>query len=120
MGANHWGGKPDPEKLDPRPREMPLGACKPETLSDTIARFVAAELAAQTPGDPESFEEADNFEEEDPDTLDFSPYEFAEIQDDYLEEVPAEPPPPLQETGPEPDPSEPAPAESETPSEVSG
>lgn len=87
----HWGGKPDPEKLDPVPMEMPIGAKTPMPLSEMIARAVHAELDTRDSEGHDSPEEADDFTEEDPETLDMTKYEqhFVEV-DDPVDEI-AEP-----------------------------
>jgi hypothetical protein len=85
-------GRPDPEKLDDTPIEMPLGARRPRPLQELIARMVKEAVEDETGEEFDDIEEEDDFEEEDPDTLDFSPYEFAEIQEEYpVEQEPAPP-----------------------------
>lgn len=72
----HWGGTPDPEVLDPTPVELPLGACKPQSLQEMVASMLHAQLAdAADDGEMETWEEADDFEPEDPELLDLSAYE---------------------------------------------
>ena len=71
----HNGVGSDVEKLDPTPVEMPVGASTPTPLSELIARAVHAQLQAQSEEGYETPEEADDFEEEDPDVLDLTPYE---------------------------------------------
>ncbi len=89
----HWGGIPDPEKLDPTPMEIPVGHTQPTPLNELIARFVANELQTQSEGEPESYEEANDFEEpEDPGLLDITKYTLTELEDETPEDTPpAEP-----------------------------
>ena len=91
----HWGGEPDPEELDKTPVEMPFSAAKPTPINEIVARLVAAHLEHETGQSLETFEEADDFEPEDEDHLDMSPYELSELQ----AEAEHDPQPPLD--GPE-------------------
>lgn len=114
---NHWGGNADPEPNSGVPIEMPLNACRPTPLNELIARFVRTELAQQTENEVESWDEANDFEDEDGDglLLNLSPYELKDLESDPgsydLEaseppsEAPEEPIPPPKE----PDPPEAAP-----------
>ena len=68
------------EQLDPTPMEMPLGARMPESLQDTIARMVRVAVQEETNEELESWDEANDFTEDDPDVLDFSPYEFDDLE----------------------------------------
>ena len=102
----------DFDDIDNTPIEMPFGARRPETLADTVARMVKAGIEAEKDEEFESIEEADDFEEDDPDTLDMSPYEFEQLDDGLgtavVESAPVEdaevPPPPP--TGDDPDPND--------------
>ncbi len=96
--------KNEKEELDCTPVEIPLGAELPESLEDQIRRFVTLELDTRD-DQTTTFEEEDDFTEENPDVLDFSQYEFPEIQEDY-ESPPLDPPQ--------------APQEADMPAEVSG
>ena len=82
--TNHHGGVADPEDLDPTPMELPFDAHTPTPLSELMAAMVVQELdrRAEQEGH-ETFEEADDFEEEDPDTLDFSAYELNDMQEEF-------------------------------------
>lgn len=84
----HWGGTPDVEKLDTTPVELPAGATIPIPLSQQIANAVHAELSVQSREGFDTPEEAEDFEEEDPEALDMSPYEkyFHDIQEEYPED----------------------------------
>lgn len=75
-------GRPDPEKLDPTPIEVPFSARRPRPLQDVIARMVRDAIAVEKGEEFETFEEANDFEEDDPDTLDLSPYELKELRED--------------------------------------
>ena len=104
----HWGtGKPDPEKVDPTPIELPAGFEKPPTLSEQIAQAVHWEMNQRGFEGFETPEEADDFEEDpDPDQLDMTPYEQM-FEEPIFKDL--EPDPPDRDTPPEPDPAEPAP-----------
>lgn len=93
MGAyTRMRGCPE-EPEDNTPLEMPLGRHRPLSLQDFIARSVRDALAAESGEDFETWEESDDFEEDDPDTLDFSRYELHETS---LE-------PAIRDFGPDPD-----------------
>lgn len=92
---NRMGGNSAAEALDTTPMEMPLGACRPAPLQDIIARMVREEISREKHEEFETMEEADDFEEEDPDTLDFSRYELSDVQEEVpfdLEEPQSLPP----------------------------
>lgn len=76
----HWGGISDPEILDTTPVEIPLGCSVPTPLSELIARAVHAELDRKEAEGLESWDEANDFEEEDPEALDMSAYELTEME----------------------------------------
>lgn len=77
----HWGGTPHPEVLDPTPLEMPAGYGRPVPLQEMIAQALANHTAMQTDSEPESYLEADDFEVDDDELLDFSPYTLKEVKD---------------------------------------
>ncbi len=79
---NHHGGTPDPENHDETPVEMPLHACRPTPLNELIARMVHQHVEAEKNEGFETFEESNDFEEEDPEVLDMSPYELSELPPD--------------------------------------
>lgn len=102
------------DDLDETPIEMPLGASHPTPLADLIASMVKTAVEQQTGDDFDTPEEADDFEEEDPDTLDLTRYEFEELPDESFdppEEEPLEQPEPDDKppTGDDPDPNDPEP-----------
>lgn len=74
-------GEPD-RPLDTTPVELPIGARRPASLQDYIARMVRDAVSAERGEEFESWEESDDFEEDDPDTLDFSQYELQSLQDE--------------------------------------
>lgn len=80
----HWGGTPDPEDLDDTPVEMPISACRPTPLNELIARAVQQAFESEGNDQVESWDEANDFEEEDPDALDMSPYELTELHPEPL------------------------------------
>jgi len=94
----------DPEMLDTTPIEMPLGAMQPTPIHELIARMVRQAVAEETDEDPESFNEANDFEEEDDTLLDMSPYTLMDQEPDQWDGImefdPPEPTPP-----PEPKPN---------------
>lgn len=115
-----WGGHPPPE-MDDTPLEMPLGARRPTPLADIIANSVRLAIEAEKRVEMESPEEADDFSEEDPETLDLSAYELDEIQSETAisnaelappapQPDPAAAPKATPETGDAPDPNEPEPS----------
>lgn len=101
----------DPEKLDTTPVEMPIGYMKPTPLQDLIAQMVQTAIQTEKQEEFETMEEADDFEEEDPDVLDMSAYTLQDIPEEPIE--PPEPAPEqveqelasdLDQTGDPPDP----------------
>lgn len=81
------------EYPDPTPVELPLGHHKPESLEDTMKRFVrdyVGQVFAEQQG-METFEEADDFDVDDPGEEQlFSQYDVEDM-------VEMEPPPPKEE-----------------------
>ncbi|AXL15099.1 hypothetical protein [Microviridae sp.] len=105
-------GKPDPEELDDTPIEMPIGSMRPTPLQDLIANMVREAMVAEAGDEFETMDEASDFEEEDPDVLDMSPYTLTDLE--LEEELPQEPAPQqveqnlaseLNQTGDPPDPN---------------
>jgi hypothetical protein len=81
---------PTEDKLDKTPVEMPLGARHPTPLNEIIARMVRQAVAEEEGKEPESYEEANDFEPDETDLPDFSPYTLTPIIEDYPEgEAPA-------------------------------
>lgn len=74
-------GRPDPEPCDTTPVEMPLGYTRPTPLQDLIASMVRQAIEVEKGEEFEDFDEANDFEEEDPDVLDLSKYEFDDLQE---------------------------------------
>jgi hypothetical protein len=98
--------------MDVTPVEMPIGYQQPTPLHQLMAKMIRDAIQAEKNEEMETFEEADDFEEEDPDTLNLQGYEFAEIQEDYVDQGAAlvdpspDPEPPREDTGDTPDPDE--------------
>lgn len=90
--ANRLQRGPDPE-LDDTPLEMPLGSRRPPSLAEQIARMVQEAIVAEKGSEVPSWEEEDDFEEEDADLLDFSKYELQALQEESA----------IRDYGPEPD-----------------
>lgn len=97
-----------PEVLaDTTPMEMPVGFNRPLTLQEQIARMVRNAVEMERGDDFGSWEDEDDFEEEDPNTLDLSRYELQELQEhENLSNYGIEPEPMPQETGDPPNPNE--------------
>lgn len=101
------------EKNDPTPMAKPIGYNQPLSLQDEIRRFIRQEVSVQAQDDGhETFEEADDFEEEDPDTVDLTNYELTALQAlENAEEINLDAPD-------DPSPAEPAETKQENPSEA--
>lgn len=69
----------DAEVLDNTPIELPAGYRTPLGLDEMIARAVANELSLKQDDDPETWDEANDFEVPDDELLDFSPYTLKEV-----------------------------------------
>ena len=89
--------KGDIEEPDQTPVEIPTGMKEPETLEQIMGRMLGKKLAdaAQEQGF-DSFEEDQDFEDEDPNLLNFTPYEFDELEGDVIAD-PERPSEPLEE-----------------------
>ncbi len=88
----------DKEKVDPMPHELLSPEFAPLTMREQIQQSIRSEISlrAQDSG-LESFEEADDFEEDDPDADLLSPYQMVLMtpepgNDDGLDGVPPEEP----------------------------
>lgn len=93
------------EAVDPEPVEWPAGLKAPPSLEDRIRRLIRTELSRQAEeAGGGSFEEEDDFEDEDYDPLPMSPYEIQPMQ----EERPLAAPPPPTDAKPASSPAEPA------------
>ncbi len=98
-------GSPDPEKLDHTPVEMPLGYIRPTPLQDLITSMVREAVQQESDESFETEKEANDFEEEDHELLDMSPYTLVDIPDEEfdLQPKPADPEPAANEDkSPEP------------------
>jgi len=91
------------EELDPTPLEMPLDYGQPPSMRELVQQYVRGELsAAAAQHELGTFEEEDDFEEENPDLLDLSGYEVTEFE--MVDEDPSDDPAP---PGGEPSPKDP-------------
>lgn len=104
----------DPESLDPTPVAIPIDN-SPPSIREMVYEYVQGALSQQAHAeDLGTFEEEDDFEEEDPDLLDLSGFEIHDYE--LVDELPladAAPPPAAPgEPNPLPEP-EPAPVETE-------
>ena len=73
------------EILDHTPVEIPLGYKAPETLDEKIARAVRHEMFSQQNRDLETFAEADDFDVDDGEDIDFtSQYEVKDMSEEFM------------------------------------
>jgi len=95
------------ENVDPVPKDV--GIQQPLTLKEEMQRFVRTELSSQMQAKGfGSFEEEDDFKAEDEDEEQLSPYEYKELQDEYVpEERPGDGRPGTGEPGEDDPPDEP-------------
>lgn len=71
------------ELPDPRPIAIPAHLRMPESLADTMKRLIRVEMSRQAEAaGMESFEEADDFEPDDPEDLLPTPYEMHRLQEE--------------------------------------
>jgi hypothetical protein len=90
----HWGGAERPEELDRTPVEMPLGYKEPMTLQEQIARAVQQQLAELPDNEPETWEESNDFEPDEPEEiLDFTRYTLSEVPEEPISQEPDPPSP---------------------------
>ncbi len=101
-----------PEVLDPIPLELPVGYNAEPSMRDLVQEYVRGALSQQAAEENlGTFEEEDDFEEENPELLDLSGYEITEFE--MVDENPAPDaappggPPGGTEVPPSPDPSPP-------------
>jgi len=81
-------GKQDREKNSGIPIEPPTGA-KPLTMQEMIKRYIREQVAADLgnkPDEVDSFEDADDFEEEDPDTIPLTHHQVIAMDENELRE----------------------------------
>lgn len=78
----------EPKELDTTPLEMPVGYQQPTPLQDLIAKMVREAVESEKEEEFETIEDADDFEIEDDELLDFSPYELVELEEDEPLEKP--------------------------------
>lgn len=85
MDVKRYGRPNSAEPLSDQPVELPLGATQPTPLHVLVARMVREHVAAERDEAVPSIEEEDDFEEEDPDTLDFSSqYDLSEVTEEPI------------------------------------
>ncbi len=77
------------EYPDSTPIEVPIGYDTPLPLREEMRRFIKQELsaAAESAGE-ETFEEADDFDIDEEETL--SPYELTDLQEEFVDDEPEE------------------------------
>lgn len=76
----------EPEHNSGIPIEVPISAEKPESIEDIMARMIRADRMSQEEEYFETQEEADDFEEVDPDTIDLTHHQVIAMDDLELEE----------------------------------
>lgn len=106
------GRKPEDEtkKLDLTPVELPAGYTVHRPLSEVIAGMVQQAIIDERKEEFETLDEADDFDMDDDNMLDLSPYELTELQEHYEEPDPTPP-------SADPQPRSEAPQETITPPE---
>lgn len=73
------------EELDAEPVALPIGASQPTPLHVLIARMVRDHVQSEKGEGYGSIEDEDDFEEEDPDTLDFaSQYSLSDVTEEPI------------------------------------
>lgn len=82
MDLKRYGRENSEKPLDTTPVEIPLGAGRPKSLTDVIAQMVRQQIQETQEEEFESISESDDFEEEDPDTLDLTPYTLQDIPEE--------------------------------------
>jgi len=104
---------PAREVPDPTPIELPIGYDRPPTMRELVHEYVEGAMSAKAAeSDYGTFEEEDDFEEDDPNLLDLSGYEVSEfemVEEDETGEVITPESPPVDSREP------PEGAEAETP-----
>jgi len=82
-------GKPDPEPNSGIPFEVPGGE-RPLTMQEMIQKYIREEVSrdlGNSDQDVDSFDEADDFEEEDPETIPLTHHQVIAMTDDELRDV---------------------------------
>ncbi len=69
------------EVLDKTPVEMPVGYEMPETLADQMRRFIREEVSAARDEDKGSFEDEDDFYDDDPQLSEFELTDMQEVEE---------------------------------------
>lgn len=91
-----WSG--DEETNSGTPHEAILSGDSPPSLQDTIARLVGQHLQAQRDDGYETYDEANDFTEEDAEHMDLTPFELNALEDDITPSIDAPLPDPLTPT----------------------
>ena len=81
---------------------MPLGYCRPTPLQDIIAKMVRQAVSDENHEEFESEKDANDFEPEDEELLDMSPYTLSNLQEEEPISEPSQPEP--ENVAPEPEP----------------
>ena len=82
------------EKLDATPVEMPIGYQQPESLADQMRRFIRTEVSNQRAENMGSFEEEDDFSDDEEPLTNYETTEMQEIEEiDWDENNPQSQPP---------------------------
>ncbi len=98
------GRESAPELLDPVPLEMPIGYGGPPSMRELVQEYVRETMSESREPELGSFEEEDDFGEEEPELLDLSGFEVVEYEmvEEFAPEAPASPAPPAAEPPAEP------------------
>lgn len=98
-----------PREMDHTPLEMPVGHRVPTPLATLIANSVrlAVQNELGTENEVETMEEADDFTEDEPNTIDLSPYELDELHEEGVASMTLETPQPDDTPELEPTPEQP-------------
>lgn len=90
--ASRMGIGTDPEPLDRTPIAIPLSCKTPTPLHELIARMVREHVQAETGDEPETWEEANDFDiDAEAELLDFSPYTLVDETPESPLEAPEAP-----------------------------
>lgn len=80
-----FSGQRDPEENCGVPTEAPVSAHRPPSIEDMVKMYIRQNVsAAAQADDDESFDEADDFEEEDADTIPITHHQVVAMTEDEL------------------------------------
>lgn len=83
---------PDFEPVDNTPVELPTRLRLPQSRTDQIRQFIREEMSrAASDQGHETFEEADDIEPDDEESMPYSAYELSQLEPDSPPESPGEP-----------------------------